>query len=56
MESKLKVDRRTILTGVAALGTVTFLPYAARAASNRGNSFTTVSGEIEVPPFSTLHS
>jgi L-ascorbate metabolism protein UlaG (beta-lactamase superfamily) len=52
MESKLKIDRRTILTGVAALGTVTFLPYAARAASNRWDSFPTVSGEIEVYPVS----
>ena len=54
MKSKLKIDRRTVLTGVAALGTVTLsltlLPYAARAASNRGNSFPTVSGEIKVPP------
>ena len=50
MKSKLKIDRRTVLTGVAALGTVTFLPYAARAASNRGNYFPTVSGEIKVPP------
>ena len=50
MKSKLKIDRRTVLTGVAALGTVTFLPYAARAASNRVNSVPTVSGEIEVPP------
>ena len=52
MESKLKIDRRTILTGVAALGTVTFLPYAARAASKRRNSFPTVSGEMEVYPVS----
>jgi len=52
MKSKLKVDHRTILTGVAALGIVTFSPYTARAASNRRSSFPTVSGEMEVYPVS----
>lgn len=52
MKSKLKVDRRTILTGVAALGTAPFLPYAAHAASNRRDSVPTVSGEMKVYPVS----
>lgn len=50
MKYDLTLGRRTFLAGAAALGTVTFLPYAARAATGVGDVFTTAAGDITVLP------
>ena len=47
---KFALGRRTFLAGAAALGSVTLLPYAERAASHASDVFTTPSGDIEVFP------
>jgi len=44
--------RRTFLTGAAAAGTVTLLPFTARAAAHGGDMFETPAGAITVHPIS----
>ena len=50
MTHKFALGRRTFLAGAAALGSVTLLPYAARAAAHASDVFTTPAGDIEVFP------
>lgn len=50
MTNDPEIGRRTFLAGATALGTVTFLPYAARAAAHAADVFTTPAGNIEVFP------
>ncbi|WP_296424392.1 MBL fold metallo-hydrolase [Yoonia sp.] len=44
--------RRTFLTGVAAVGTTTLLPYTLHAAGHSSDAFATANGEIVVHPVS----
>ena len=49
----MSLSRRNFLyTAVAAAGTVTFLPYAARAANSEGDMFSSAGGDIAVHPVS----
>jgi L-ascorbate metabolism protein UlaG (beta-lactamase superfamily) len=50
MTHKFALGRRTFLAGAAALGSVTLLPYAARAAAHAYDVFTTPAGDIQVFP------
>lgn len=52
MKTDLTIHRRTILAGVAAWGTVTFLPYAARAETHASDVFPSQNGVVEVSPIS----
>lgn len=52
MKADLTIHRRTILAGVAAWGTVTFLPYAARAGTHASDAFSSQNGVVEVFPIS----
>ena len=52
MKADLTIHRRTILAGVAAWGTVTFLPYAARAGTHASDVFSSQNGVVEVFPIS----